>query len=168
MANQIKYGKSYIHVGDTIQVHYVLIEKETVSGKAKREVKEQIRERIQIFEGIVISIKGASEENRMFTVRRIAAGKIGIERVFPLKSPWIKKITIKKKSKVRRAKLYYLRDRKGKDREKLKDKDKGKKTEEDLIDEEKKDDKPKTEDQTKTNGEENKEENKQIKNESKK
>lgn len=100
-------------VGDTIRVHYKLIEKEKVSGKTKREVHEQTRERTQVFEGIVIAIKG-SVVNTMFTVRHIGAGAIGVERIFPLISPWIRKIDVKKRGDVRRAKLYYLRYRKGK------------------------------------------------------
>ncbi|MDO8452106.1 MAG: 50S ribosomal protein L19 [bacterium] len=101
------------HVGDTIRVHYKLIEKEKVSGKTKREVHEETRERTQPFEGIVISIRG-SQSDAMFTVRRIPQGGIGIERIFPLVSPWIKNIEIKKRGAVRRAKLYYLRGRVGK------------------------------------------------------
>lgn len=100
-------------VGDTVRVHYKLIEKEKVSGKTKREVHEEIHERTQVFEGIVIAIRG-SGENTMFTVRRIGAGAIGIERIFPILSPWIKKIEVKKLGSVRRAKLYYLRGRTGK------------------------------------------------------
>lgn len=121
MANQAVIGQKTFHVGDTVRVHYKLIEKEKVAGKAKREVKEEVRERTQIFEGIVISIKGA-DENKMFTVRKIASAGIGVERIFPLNSPWIKKITIKKKGKVRRAKLYYLRKKMGREAEKLKEK----------------------------------------------
>jgi large subunit ribosomal protein L19 len=101
-----------IHVGDTVRVHYKLIEKEKVAGKTKREVNEEIHERTQAYEGIVIAIKG-SAENTMFTVRRIGAGSVGIERIFPLVSPWIKKMEIKKLGAVRRAKLYYLRGRTG-------------------------------------------------------
>ena len=123
MAIQTLHGKTVFHVGDTINVHYKLIEKEKVAGKTKREVKEEVRERIQIFEGIVISIRGAGE-NRSFTVRRIGVGGIGVERVFPLLSPWIRKITVVKRGKVRRAKLYYLRGLTGKKAEKLKEKDK--------------------------------------------
>lgn len=121
MANQITHGETVFHVGDTIEVHYKLIEKEKVSGKTKREVKEETRERIQIFNGIVLSIRG-SGENKTFMVRRISAGAIGVERIFPLNSPWIKKITVKKKGQVRRAKLYYLRDKEGKEAENLKEK----------------------------------------------
>jgi len=121
MANRIdwvgkdgdKELKVSMHVGDLIRVHYKLIEREKVAGKAKREVKEQVRERIQVFEGILIAIKGSGADT-MFTVRKIGLGAIGIERIFPLVSPWIRKITIKKHGKVRRAKLYYLRDKVGK------------------------------------------------------
>ena len=102
-----------IGVGDTIRVHYKLIEKEKVAGKTKREVKEETRERIQVFEGILIAIKG-SGSNQMIMVRRIGVGAIGIERIFPLVTPWIKKIEVKKRGNVRRAKLYYLRGRIGK------------------------------------------------------
>jgi len=102
-----------MRVGDTVRVYYRLIEKEKVAGKAKREVKEETRERIQVFEGILISAKGTGA-NTMFTVRKIGVGAIGIERIFPLISPWIKKITVKKHGRVRRAKLYYLRGKVGK------------------------------------------------------
>ena len=101
------------HVGDTVRVHYKLIEKEKVSGKTKKEVKEETHERTQVYEGIVIAIKGVSE-NMMFVVRRIGSAHVGIERIFPLISPWIKNIEIKKAGQVRRAKLYYLRGRIGK------------------------------------------------------
>ncbi len=102
-----------LHVGDTIRVHYKLIEKEKVTGKTKREVHEETRERIQIFFGILIAIKG-SGSNAMITVRHIGAGGIGVERIFPLASPWIRSIDVKKRGDVRRAKLYYLRNRIGK------------------------------------------------------
>jgi len=102
------------HVGDTVRVHYKLIEKEKVSGKTKREVKEESHERTQVFEGIVIGIKG-SGINCMFTVRRIGAAAVGIERIFPLMSPWIKKLEVKRVGHARRAKLYYLRGKQGRD-----------------------------------------------------
>ncbi len=121
MANQAKIGDTVFHVGDTIGVHYKLIEKEKISGKAKKEVKEETRERVQIFEGIVLSIRG-SGPNKTFMVRRISVAAIGVERIFPLNSPWIKKITVKKRGQVRRAKLFYLRDKEGKEAENLKEK----------------------------------------------
>ncbi len=110
MSNFAHWNDVKFHVGDTIRVHYKLIEHEKVAGKTKREVHEETRERIQVFEGIVIAIKG-SGPNTMITVRHVAAGGIGIERIFPLISPWIKKIDVKKRGDVRRAKLYYLRGR---------------------------------------------------------
>lgn len=119
MANQAILGQTTFHVGDTVQVHYKLIEKEKVAGKAKREVKEELRERIQVFEGIVLAIRGEGA-NKSFTVRKIGAAAIGVERIFPLNSPWIKKISVKKKSQVRRAKLYYLRGKTGKEAGNLK------------------------------------------------
>jgi large subunit ribosomal protein L19 len=88
----------HFHVGDTIRVHV--------------KVKEGDRERVQVFEGTVIAMKGGGI-NESFTVRKVSYG-IGVERVFPLHSPLIKKIDIKRKGDVRRAKLYYLRGRVGK------------------------------------------------------
>lgn len=81
--------------GDTIAVHY--------------KIKEGDRERIQIFEGVVIAKKGGGLRET-FTVRKVSYG-VGVERIFPLHSPLIEKIKIKRKGKVRRAKLYYLRGR---------------------------------------------------------
>lgn len=120
MANQVawtsgeadKKKEVVFRVGDTVRVHYRLIEHEKVAGKTKREVKEETRERVQVFEGIVISIKGGGA-NTMFTVRHMGVGAIGVERIFPLISPWIRKIEVKKTGVVRRAKLYYLRGRQG-------------------------------------------------------
>lgn len=79
--------------------------------KVFQKVKEGDKVRSQIFEGMVLSIKGR-DENRSFTVRRIGTGQIGIERIFPLFSPNIDKIQVTKKGVegVRRAKLYYTRD----------------------------------------------------------
>lgn len=121
MANSLDIRGTKVHVGDTVDVHYKLIEKEKVAGKAKREVKVEIRERTQIFEGIVIAIKG-NHDSRMFTVRRIGISNIGIERIFPAVSPWIVKVVVKKRGSVRRAKLYYLRDEVGSHADKLKEK----------------------------------------------
>ena len=87
-----------VQIGDTVRVHV--------------KVKEGSRERIQIFEGTVIAKKhGGIEET--FTVRRISYG-IGVEKVFPLHAPSIEKVEVVRHGKVRRAKLYYLRDRVGK------------------------------------------------------
>ena len=96
-----KYKKAeppVVAVGDMVRVHL--------------KVKEGNRERIQIFEGTVIAKKhGGIEES--FTVRRISYG-IGVEKVFPLHAPSIEKIEVVRHGKVRRAKLYYLRNRVGK------------------------------------------------------
>lgn len=93
-------------VGDTIKVHTRVVEGE--------------KERIQIFSGIVIGRKGAGLQAN-FTVRRVSYGE-GVERVFPLHSPRIAKIEIERQGSVRRSKLNYLRDRKGKSATTVKDK----------------------------------------------
>ena len=94
----IKDNLTEFRVGDTIQVHYRII--------------EGTRERVQVFEGIVIKKQGKSSR-KTFTVRRISYG-IGVERTFLINSPRIAEIKVVRKGKVRRAKLYYLRDRQGK------------------------------------------------------
>ena len=96
---QLKADVTPFNVGDTIKVHTRVIE----GGK----------ERIQIFQGIVIAKRG-SGINEAFTVRKISYGE-GVERVFPLHTPRIAKIEVVNRGKVRRAKLYYLRGRIGKD-----------------------------------------------------
>jgi large subunit ribosomal protein L19 len=96
MANQTKFGETVFNVGDLVKLHLKIIEE----GK----------ERETVFNGLVIKIKGRGEE-KTFTVRKIGAAQIGIERIFPLNSPWIKKIQVEKKGRVRRAKLYYLRNK---------------------------------------------------------
>jgi large subunit ribosomal protein L19 len=85
-------------VGDTVRVHTKVVEGD--------------KERIQIFTGVVIGRRGHGL-NEMFTVRRISYGE-GVERVFPLHSPFIQKIEVERAGKVRRSKLYYLRKRVGK------------------------------------------------------
>ncbi len=95
---QMKSELTPFKVGDSIRVHLKVVE-----GK---------RERIQIFEGLVIKKQnGGVAEN--FTVRKISSG-IGVEKTLPLHSPKIEKIEVIRKGKVRRAKLYYIRDRVGK------------------------------------------------------
>jgi large subunit ribosomal protein L19 len=84
--------------GDTINIHY--------------RVREGEKERIQQYQGVVIAIRG-SGANRTFTVRKIS-NNVGVERIFPFSSPFISLIEVKKKGKVRRAKLFYLRDLRGK------------------------------------------------------
>ena len=95
---QLQNDVPQVEVGDTVRVHV--------------KVKEGARERVQVFEGTVIAKKhGGIEET--FTVRRISYG-IGVEKVFPLHAPSIEKVEVVRHGKVRRAKLYYLRDRVGK------------------------------------------------------
>jgi len=94
----IKVDLAAFDIGDTVNVHLKIVEGE--------------KERLQVFSGVIIGKKG-SGTNRSFTVRRLV-GSEGVERVFPANCPSISKIVVKKKGKVRRAKLYYLRDRVGK------------------------------------------------------
>ncbi len=106
MANQIKIDKTTLNVGDTIVVY--------------QKIQEEKKMRTQPFEGIVIRIKGQGD-NKTFTVRKIAAANIGVERIWPVNSPWIEKIEVKRRGKVKRAKLYYLRERVGKRAVKVKE-----------------------------------------------
>lgn len=107
MAQHFKYNDQIISAGDTVRVH-----QEIVEGEKKR---------VQIFEGIVIAIKG-NDSGKSFTVRRIGTAGIGVEKIFPVNLPTIKKVEVKRKGQVRRAKLYYLRDRAGKKATKVKEK----------------------------------------------
>ena len=94
----IKEEKPVYNIGDTVNVHV--------------KIKEGNRERIQVFTGTVIKEQN-SGLNKTFTVRKISNG-IGVERTFPMNAPIIEKIEVTRRGKVRRAKLYYLRDRVGK------------------------------------------------------
>ncbi len=84
--------------GDTITVHY--------------KIKEGNKERIQQFRGVVIQRRGASH-TETFTVRKMSGG-VGVERIFPIASPFIEKIEVNKRGRVRRARIFYFRERKGK------------------------------------------------------
>lgn len=88
--------------------------------KVSLKVKEGDKERLQAFQGVVIAMRG-SGTRETFTVRKISYG-VGVERIIPVCSPLIQKVEVVKRGRVRRAKLYYLRDKKGKDA-KVKDKD---------------------------------------------
>lgn len=78
--------------------------------KVHQKIKEGDKERIQIFEGLVIARKGGSGANATFTVRKISSG-VGVERIYPLHSPNIAKIEVVKENTIRRSKLYYVRGR---------------------------------------------------------
>jgi large subunit ribosomal protein L19 len=98
-----KYGKKnppQLKAGDTIRVH--------------QKIKEGEKERIQVFEGLVIAVKHGATLDGTYTVRKIAAGGIGVERTYPLHSPNVLKVEKIKSAEVNRAKLYYMRDRLGK------------------------------------------------------
>ena len=97
-AAQMKAEPAKFKVGDTVKVHFKIVE-----GK---------NERVQIYEGLVIAIKN-SKVGKSFTVRKISYG-VGVERVFPLHSPRIVNVDVVRPGKVRRAKLYYIREKIGK------------------------------------------------------
>lgn len=107
MANSFIYQDQTINVGDTVQVH--------------QEITEGSKTRIQVFEGLVIAIRN-SDNNKSFTVRKIAVGSIGVEKIIPVMVPSTKKIVVKRKGDVSRAKLYYLRDKIGKAASRVKEK----------------------------------------------
>lgn len=101
MANSITYKDTIFHIGDTIAVDYKIREADN-------------KERIQQFAGILIKIRGASDETRMITIRKISKSGIGVERIFPLASPFIDTITLTKKSSFTKARAYFIRDLSGK------------------------------------------------------
>ena len=103
---QIKEGRDHFKVGDGVKVHVL--------------VREGGKERVQIFAGIVIARKGAGI-HETFTVRRIASG-VGVERVFPVHSPLVDRVEVDRESVTMRARMYYLRDRIGKEATKVKEK----------------------------------------------
>ena len=103
--DQLKTTVPEFNIGDTVRVH--------------NKIKEGARERIQIFEGTVIARRGGGI-SESFTVRRVSYG-VGTEKTFPLHSPNVDDVKVIRRGKVRRAKLYYLRDRVGK-RAKVKEK----------------------------------------------
>ena len=95
---QLKENAPVLNVGDTVKIH--------------NKIKEGNRERIQMFEGTIIAKNGGGI-SETFTVRRVSYG-VGVEKTFPVHSPNVEKVEIIRRGKVRRAKLYYLRDRVGK------------------------------------------------------
>ena len=110
--NKIKFSpvdieerkKLDFRAGDTVSVSSkILDEKGPAKGGAGKY-------RLQAFEGIVLGRKHGTEAGATFTVRKIGSGGIGVERIFPVTSPWISKLEVKKKGDVHRSKLYYIRD----------------------------------------------------------
>ena len=97
-AKEMKKEVADVHIGDTVKVHMRIVEGE--------------KERIQVIEGVVIKMRG-SGARKTLTVRKISFG-IGVERIFPFHSPRVEKIEIVKRAKIRQAKLYYLRELRGK------------------------------------------------------
>ncbi|MDO8497698.1 MAG: 50S ribosomal protein L19 [bacterium] len=99
MANRVSYKEIQLSVGDMITVHY--------------KIKEGEKERVQLFKGVLIKIKGMDDANRMITVRKMSNDGIGVERVMPLQSSFIANITIDKASSYTKSKLYFIRDLSG-------------------------------------------------------
>lgn len=97
-AGELKKQVTEVHIGDTVRVHMRIVEGE--------------KERIQVIEGVVIKMHGGGARKTL-TVRKISFG-VGVERIFPVHSPRVEKVEIVKRAKVRRAKLYYLRELRGK------------------------------------------------------
>ncbi len=95
-----------IRSGDTVLVQQKIVEKDKKTGKMKT--------RLQAFEGLVIAVKHGKEAGGTFTVRKVSLG-VGVEKIFPIYSPMIDSIEVVKRSKVRRAKLYHIRDKASKE-----------------------------------------------------
>lgn len=94
MANSFLFKETRYKVGDTVSIDYKL--------------KEGEKTRIQTFKGIITKVRGDSEANRMFTVRRISKTGVGVEKVIPMLSPYIAKMELVKKSTYQKAKLYFI------------------------------------------------------------
>ena len=97
-AGELKKEPSAVRIGDTVRAHIRIVEGE--------------KERVQVFEGVVIRLHGGGSRETM-TVRKVSFG-VGVERIFPLHSPRLEKVEVVKRAKVRQAKLYFLRDLRGK------------------------------------------------------
>jgi len=96
MANSFYYKEKKFQVGDTISLSY--------------KIKEGDKERVQIFKGILIKVKGSTNETRMITVRKLSNSGIGVERIIPLVSPFLLDIKLMKKTTFKKAKAYFIRD----------------------------------------------------------
>jgi large subunit ribosomal protein L19 len=109
-ARDIRQDRPQILAGDMVRVH-VRVKEMSIKEEGRGKTKETERERVQVFEGIVIGLRGSGARTTL-TVRKVSFGE-GVERIFPLHAPTVEKIEVVKRARVRRAKLYYLRERKG-------------------------------------------------------
>lgn len=96
MANSIQFKDITLAVGDTVKINY--------------RIKEGDKERQQLFEGILLKIKGASDDTRTITVRKMSKSGVGVERIIPLSSPYIADIKVSRKSNYTKSKLYFIRE----------------------------------------------------------
>lgn len=96
MANALKHNDTVFNIGDTIAINY--------------KIKEGEKTRLQTFEGILMQVKGASDDTRMFTVRKLSKTGVGIERIIPVKSPFIDSISLVKKSNFQKSRLSFVRN----------------------------------------------------------
>ena len=107
----LKKALPQLSPGDTVRVH-VRVKETNVKEEIKGKPKETERERVQVFEGLVIGLRGSGARATM-TVRKVSFGT-GVERIFPLHARTIERVEVVRHARVRRAKLYFLRERKGK------------------------------------------------------
>lgn len=107
MANHFTFNDQVINVGDTVRLH--------------QQIKEGEKSRIQIFEGIIIAVQNELA-SRTFTIRRMGTNGVGVEKIVPVNVPGLMKIEVKSRGDVRRAKLFYLRQRVGKAASRVKEK----------------------------------------------
>ena len=107
MAQYLTLNEENMAVGDTVRIH--------------QEILEGNKKRVQVFEGILIAVKNAGA-GKSFVVRKIGAGNVGVEKIFPANLPSIKKVEVRRKGSVRRSKLYYLRNKIGKSASRIKEK----------------------------------------------
>lgn len=110
-AADLKKSLPRLTSGDTVRVH-VRVKETTIKEEKGKKTKETERERVQVFEGLVIGLRGSGARATM-TVRKVSFGT-GVERIFPLHARTIEKVEVVRHARVRRAKLYFLRERKGK------------------------------------------------------
>jgi large subunit ribosomal protein L19 len=96
MALSATHNDQVFKIGDMVRVH--------------QRIQEDNKTRTQVFEGTLIAVRGTGI-NKMFTVRRLGANSVAIERIFPLESPFVERIEVKAAGSVRRAKLYYIREK---------------------------------------------------------